>query len=161
VVGETLERVDADMSPSGLDRAREIAARESGLAVAVTIREDGTAHASVVNAGVLTHPVTGQTVVAFVSRGGTRKLVHLRRRPRATVVFRSGWQWVAVEGDTELAGPDDPLDELDPAHVPGLLRDIYASAAGGSPADWAALDQAIADERHTAVLMRPDRIYSA
>jgi hypothetical protein len=149
------------MSPSGLDRAREIAARESGLAVALTIREDGSAHASVVNAGVLAHPVTGEAVVAFVSRGGTRKLVHLRRRPRATVVFRSGWDWMAVEGDTELAGPDDRLDELDPADLPGLLRNIYASAAGGSPADWAAVDQVIADERHTAVLVRPDRISSA
>jgi hypothetical protein len=44
---------------SGLDLARELAARESGLAVAVTTRTNGLPRASVVNAGVLDHPVTG------------------------------------------------------------------------------------------------------
>lgn len=75
-----------------LDRARELGARESGLAVAVTSRADGSAQASVVNAGVLDHPVTGEPIVAFVARGGARKLANLRARPRVTVVFRSGWE---------------------------------------------------------------------
>src|SRR5438128_1037181 len=95
------ERVDLQ---AGLDRARELGARETGLAVVTTLRADGTAHSSVVNAGVLNHPVTGESVVGFVSRGGVRKLAYLRARPRATVLFRSGWAWVAVEGDAELAG---------------------------------------------------------
>ena len=33
-------------------------------------------------------------MVGFVSRGTVRKLLDLRDRPRATVVFRSGWDWV-------------------------------------------------------------------
>ena len=112
------------------------------------------------NAGVLEHPVTGESVVGFVARGGTRKLVNLRLRARATVVFRSGWDWVAVEGDADLAGPDDPLAGLDPADQPRLLRDVYAAAVGGTQDDWAALDGVMAAERHTAVLVRPVRIYS-
>ena len=141
-----------------LERARQLGAREAGLAVAVTTRDDGSPQVSVVNAGVVDHPVTGERVVGFVARGGTRKLVHLRTRPRATVLFRSGWEWVAVEGDTDLAGPDDPLEGVD--DVPKLLRTVYAAAVGGSEDDWQELDDSMAAERHTAVLIRPTRVYS-
>jgi PPOX class probable F420-dependent enzyme len=145
---------------TGLDRVRELGARESGLAVVFTARADGTAQASIVNAGVLDHPVTGEPVVAFVARGAVRKLTNLRARPRLTVVFRSGWEWVAVEGDAELAGPDDPLPGLEPADVPRLLRDVYAAAVGGARDEWAELDDVMATERHAAVLVRPERVYS-
>jgi hypothetical protein len=40
----------------GLDRARELGAREEGLAVAITLRDDGSPQASVVNAGVIDDP---------------------------------------------------------------------------------------------------------
>ena len=40
-----------------LDHARDLGAREAGLVVVVTTRADGSAHASVVNAGIVTHPV--------------------------------------------------------------------------------------------------------
>lgn len=137
-----------------------MAARESGLAVVVTTRADGSVQASVVNAGVLAHPVTGETVVGFVARVHARKLTNLRSRPRATVVFRSGWEWVAVEGVAELAGPDDLLRGMDPLAMPRLLREVYAAAAGGSPDAWAELDVVFAAERHTAVVVRPVRVYS-
>ena len=106
---------------------RELGAAEKWLAVLVTQRRSGapevaptsTAVAalagladpavSVVNAGVLAHPLTGEPVVAFVARGATAKLVNLRAHPRATLVFRAGWEWIAVRGPVELAGPDDPL----------------------------------------------------
>src|SRR5688572_26645617 len=42
---------------AGLERAREIIAKENGLATFVTLRPDGAAQATVVNAGVLAHPV--------------------------------------------------------------------------------------------------------
>jgi len=142
-----------------LTRVRELGARESGLAVVVAYRPDGTAHTSVVNAGVLDHPLTGEPVVAFVARGHARKLAHLRLDGRATVVLRSGWDWVAVEGTVELAGPHDALAGLAPGAIPGLLRSVYAAAAGGRADDWAALDAEMAAEGHTAVLLRPKRVY--
>ncbi len=152
--------MDRAVDRSFLDRARELGARESGLAVVATSRVDGSVQASVVNAGILDHPLTGEPVVGFVGRGGVRKLANLRVRPGMTVVFRSGWEWVAVEGDTDLAGPDDRLEGLDPAAVPRLLRQVYAAAVGGTDDDWVELDGVMAAERHTAVLIRPARTYS-
>jgi hypothetical protein len=144
-----------------LDQVRELAVREAGLAVVVTLRADGTMHASVVNAGVVDHPVTGEPAVGFVVQGGARhKLTNLRARPVATVVFRSGWAWVGVEGDVDLAGPDDPLDGVGTEAVTRLFHEIYAAAIGGTPDDWAARDEVIEREGHTAVLVRPTRVYS-
>jgi hypothetical protein len=149
---------ERDVIAGILKRARELGAREAGLAVAVVQRSDGSPVVSVVNAGVVDHPVTGEAVVGFVARGGARKLLHLRAQPRATVVFRSGWEWVAVEGEAELVGPDDALGEVD--DVPGLLRTVYAAAVGGSQEDWRDLDEKMAAERHTTVLISPLRVYS-
>ena len=144
-----------------LDQARELALREAGLAVVVTHRPDGTTQASVVNAGIVDHPITGEPVVGFVVQGGARKkLANLRVKPGATVVFRSGWDWVAIEGDADLVGPDDRLDAVRSEAVVGLFHDIYAAAIGGTPGDWTARDDVVERERHTAVLVRPTRVYS-
>ena len=142
-----------------LDRARELSAREHGLAVTVTQRTDRTPRASVVNAAVISHPLTGELVVSFVSLGSARKLDDLRARPDATVVFRSGWNWVAVEGPAQLVGPDDPLEGLNAPGVGRLIKTIYAAATGGTVDQWADLDSTLAHERHTAVLIRPRRVY--
>jgi PPOX class probable F420-dependent enzyme len=143
----------------GLRRVTAYGAAEHWLAVLVTTRPDGQPSVSLVNAGVLPHPVDGSPTLAFVARGATAKLANLRRDPRATLVFRAGWEWVAVRGPAELAGPDDPLAGLDPAAVPRVLRDIYA-AAGGSHPDLTEYDRVMVAERRTAVFVRPRRFTS-
>ncbi|MGI5126250.1 TIGR03618 family F420-dependent PPOX class oxidoreductase [Pseudonocardia sp. CA-107938] len=137
----------------GLDLVRRYGAPEHWLAVLVTQRPDGRPSTSVVNAGVLPHPVSGAPTVAFVARGATAKLANLRREPTATLVFRSGWEWVAVRGSVELAGPDDELPGL--ADLPALLRDVY-HAAGGHHPDLDEYDRAMAADRRTAVLLTPE-----
>ncbi len=144
-----------------LTRARELVAKESGLSVAVVYRADGSAATSVVNAGVLAHPVTGQQVLAFVVRGHAKKLRHLRRNPRTTVVIRAGWEWVAVEGTVELAGPGDRVDGFAIEQLPHLLRSVYAAAVGGTPEDWTGLDAEMKAEGHTAALLSPSRVYGS
>lgn len=146
-------------SREDVERVRRLAAADHGLAVLSTLRQDATIHCSVVNAGVLHHPLTGRPAVALVAIGGSRKLAHLRRRPRATIVFRAGWQWVAVEGPTSLVGPDDSLKGLDPSRIRQLLRDIF-TAAGGIHDDWATYDRVMAEERRTAVFLEMERVYS-
>jgi PPOX class probable F420-dependent enzyme len=136
---------------------RRLVAAEHGLAVVATTRSDGSLHASVVNAGVLDHPVTGRPVVGLVARGDAAKLRLLRRTGRASVTFRSGWEWAAVEGPVDLAGLDDPLEGFDPAALPGLLRDVF-TAAGGTHDDWDEYDRVMAAERRTAVLVEPSRV---
>ena len=79
-----------------------IVALDHGLSVVTTVRADGSIQASVVNAGVLTHPLTGANVVGFVAQGGSHKLAYLRADARSTVVVRAGWQWAAVEGLAEI-----------------------------------------------------------
>lgn len=142
-----------------IDLVRRLAGADHGLAVVSTVRADGSIQSSVVNAGVLEHPVTREPVVALVAQGGSAKLRHLRRRPRATVVFRAGWEWVAIEGPADLAGPDDELRGISPAHIPQLLRDIF-TAAGGTHDNWEEYDRVMAKERRTAVLISMDRVYS-
>jgi PPOX class probable F420-dependent enzyme len=132
---------------------------DGGLCVVSTLRQDASIQASVVNAGVLDHPVTGGRVVGFVAAGGSRKLANMRARPRATVVVRAGFQWVAAEGAVTLAGPDDPLPGIDADRLRLLLRETFV-AAGGSHDDWETYDSVMAAERRTVVLVTPDRIYS-
>lgn len=146
-------------SQAGLERVQALGSQDSWLAVLVTQRGSGEPAASVVNAGVLDHPVTGEPVVAFVARGRTAKLRNLRRKPKATLVFRAGWDWVGVTGAVELAGPDDELAGVDAEALRQLLRDIY-HAAGGQHSDLDEYDRAMAEDRRTAVLVRPEHFSS-
>jgi PPOX class probable F420-dependent enzyme len=136
-----------------------LVARDHGLGVVSTLRPDNSIQSSVVNVGVLPHPVTGEQVVAFVSQGSARRLGNLRARPRATVVLRAGWQWAAAEGTVTLCGPGDPVPGVDAEGLRVLLRDIF-TAAGGTHDDWDTYDATMAAERRTAVFVTPERVYA-
>ncbi len=123
---------------SKLDDFSRLAAADSGLCVVATVRDDATVQASVVNA---------------------RKLANLLVRPRTTLVAKSGWQWVAVEGPTDVCGPDDPVPGLDAERLRLVLRDVFR-AAGGSHDDWDEYDRVMLAERRTAVFITPERVYS-
>jgi hypothetical protein len=140
-----------------LDVVRRLAAADRGLAVVAVGRSDGSVHASVVNAGVLDDPVTGEPVVGFVAVGAAVKVRLLRRSRDATVVFRAGFEWSAVQGPARLIGPDDLPAGFTADRVPQLLRDVF-TAAGGTHDDWAEYDRVMAAERRTAVLVEPARI---
>jgi len=143
--------------PADLDLVRRLAAADHGLAVVATTRSDGSVQASVVNAGVIDDPITHVPVIGLVAGGSALKLRLLRRTGRATVVFRAGWEWVAVAGAARLVGPDDLPDGFAADRVPQLLRDVF-TAAGGSHDDWAEYDRVMAAERRTAVLIEPTRL---
>ncbi len=132
---------------------------DHGLCVFSTLRGDGSIQSSVVNAGVLQNPLTDRPVVGLVAIGGSRKLHNLRADPRATIVAKDGWRWAAVEGSAQLIGPDDPHPDVDDERLRLLLREIF-TAAGGTHDDWPTYDRVMREERRTAVLISPSRVYA-
>ena len=140
-----------------IDGVRRLSTQDQGLCVVSTTRPDGSVHSTVVNAGVMPHPVTGRDVVALVIRGNSYKRTLFRRSGRASLVFRSGWQWAGVEGAVDVIGPDDPFEGFDAPDVPQMLRDVFI-AAGGTHDDWDEYDRVMREERRAAVLIHPDRV---
>lgn len=137
----------------------ELVPLDHGLCVVSTLRGDGGIQSSVVNAGVLDHPLRDGQVLGLVAVGGSRKLHNLRADPRATIVVRAGWRWATVEGNAEIIGPDDPRPGVDGEALRSLLRDIFR-AAGGTHDDWDTFDRVMAAERRAAVLVEPRRVYT-
>jgi PPOX class probable F420-dependent enzyme len=144
---------------SDLSAFAELVPLDHGLCVFSTLRGDGSVQSTVVNAGVLQHPLTRAQVVGVVTAGGAAKLRNLRADPRGTIVVRAGWRWAAVEGSAEIIGPDDPHPDVDGETLRLLLRDIFR-AAGGTHDDWDTYDRVMADERRAAVLLVPRRTYT-
>lgn len=141
-----------------LQEAVSLAEADQGLAVVSTLRADATIQSTIVNTGIISHPKSGETVLAFVSAGKVRQ-ANLRARPQITATFRRGWHYATVEGHAEIAGPDDPRAWLDYERLRLLLRQIF-TAAGGSHDDWTDYDHTMATQRRAAVLIRPTRIYA-
>jgi PPOX class probable F420-dependent enzyme len=141
-----------------LDEFAALGGKEQGLAVVSTVRADGTVQSSLVNGGVMPHPVTGEPSFVFVAYGKV-KLANLRVRPQLAATFRSGWQWATVEGRAELIGPDDPHPAIDAERLRLLLRDAF-TAAGGTHDNWAEYDRVMAEQRRAVVLVEPQRVYS-
>lgn len=137
-----------------IDEVRDLAASEQGLCVVSTVRADGSVHSSVVNAGPIAHPVSGQETMALVARGSAHKVSLMHEAGRASLTFRRGWKWAGVEGKTSIIGPDDVPTGVDLA---SLLQDIFR-AAGGTHDDWDEFDRVMADEGRVAIFVTVDRV---
>jgi PPOX class probable F420-dependent enzyme len=133
---------------------RRFAAEEVGLCVVATTRPDGSAHASVVNAGPISHPVTGVECIGLVVRGDSAKLGYVRRTGRLSVTFRRGWRWVGIEGPATVVDSGATAGDVGLAQ---FLRRVFL-AAGGSHDDWDEYDRVMAAEGRVAVLVEPTRI---
>lgn len=135
-----------------------LSSADQGLAVVATTRADATIQSSLVNVALFHHPSSDVAGLAFVTYGKV-KLANLRARPQLAVTFRDGWRWATVEGTAELVGPDDPqpwLEDADQLRL--LLRGIF-TAAGGTHDDWDAYDREMLQQRRTAILITPTRVY--
>ncbi|WP_419551484.1 pyridoxamine 5'-phosphate oxidase family protein [Candidatus Poriferisodalis sp.] len=147
------------MAESAIDKLRRLSAAEDGLCSFVCLDASGNPHVSIINAGVMDDPVTGETSVACVVAGKARKARLLREDPRAAVAFRHRWDWVAVHGKAQLIGLDDPADGVTDADIPELLREVFRSA-GGNHEDWDEYDRVMARQRRLAVFITLDHITS-
>ena len=142
-----------------MNDVRDYLSSETGLATVSTTQADGRVLSSVVNCGVVDHPITGETTVALVSRGHAARIGHIRRGSQMTVSIRRGWQWVAVTGPADVIGPDDLPGDFDAEKLRILLRDIY-QAAGGEHDDYDEYDRAMVEDGRIAVFVQPDRVLS-
>ena len=138
-----------------LDDVTALARPEQLLMTVATVRADGTIQASLVNAGVMGHPIAGEPVLAFVTYGPA-KLGNLRARPQITLTVRSGWQWATVEGRAEIIGPDDPHPAVDADAAADACSARSFTAAGGTHDDWDAYDAEMVAQGRSAVLVSPD-----
>lgn len=140
-----------------LSDVRAFLGEETGLATVSTTQADGRVLSSIVNCGVIDHPVTGETCVALVAIGSAARVGHVRRGSQVTIAVRRGWNWVSVTGPADLIGPDDIPDSMASDAVRVLLRDIY-TAAGGSHDDWDEYDRVMAEGKRIAIFVSPERI---
>ncbi|CAM5687109.1 hypothetical protein MAUB1S_00149 [Mycolicibacterium aubagnense] len=90
-----------------LHEAASLSSGEQGLVAVSTVRANGTIQSSLVNAGVLALPATGETLLAFVAVGPV-KLANLRARPQITAAFRKGWHWAASKAVPNSPDPMTP-----------------------------------------------------
>lgn len=140
-----------------LNDVRSFLSQETGLATVSTTQADGRVLSSIVNCGVIDHPLTGETWVALVARGAAARVGHVRRGSDVTISVRRGWSWVAVTGPADLIGPSDIPAGMTDDDVRLVLRDIY-SAAGGVHDDWDEYDRVMAEDKRIAMLVSPERV---
>ena len=142
---------------SNIEEVKKFLSSETGLAVVSTVQKGGSVLSSVVNCGVVNHPVSGFPCVAFVSASKAARLIHVRRGSEVTVAIRRGWSWRSVTGPTDLLGPENLSEEFNPEGLRLLLREVFESA-GGTHEDWDEYDRVMAEEQRVVVLVSPERI---
>ena len=130
---------------------------ETGLATVSTTQIDGRILSTVVNCGMIEHPITGDTCVSFVSGSNAARLKHIERGSQVTVSVRRGWVWSSVTGPAYLIKPESLPEGIDSEKMRLLLREVF-HAAGGVHHDLEEYDEAMDGEKRVVVCVSPDRI---
>tara|TARA_B100000809_G_C14896918_1_gene444767 strand:+ start:364 stop:783 length:420 start_codon:yes stop_codon:yes gene_type:complete len=123
---------------------------EHHKAVLSTFRRNGMAQLSVIVVGPF------ENGAAFTTTADRAKLPNLRRDPRCSLLVSqdSWWGFLVLEGKARIMSSDN----TDPETLKMALRDIYRSIAGKHP-NWPEYDQAMVEEKRSAVVVIPDHVY--
>ena len=124
---------------------------ENHRAVLTTFRKNGAAQMSILSVGYY------KDGVAFTTTEDRAKLANLRRDPRCSLLVSkdSWWGFIVLEGKARVMSADNTdADELRQA-----LRDVFVAASGEEHPNWDEYDQAMRDDRRSAIIVVPDRIY--
>ena len=124
---------------------------ENRRGVLTTFRRDGSAQMSIITCGPY------QDGVAFSTTEDRAKLRNLRRNPRCSLmVARENWSaYIVLQGAARVLSPGNTnADELRLA-----LRDVYRTAAATEHPDWDEYDQAMQEQRRSAIIVVPEHIY--
>ena len=124
---------------------------ETRRGVLTTFRRNGAAQMSIVTCG----PCRGG--VAFTTTADRAKLLNLKRDSRCSLlVSQEDWRgYVVFEGRAQVLSSDN----TDAAELREVLRDVYRAAAGEEHSNWEEYDQAMLDDRRSAVIVLPEQVY--
>ncbi|NQW22908.1 MAG: PPOX class F420-dependent oxidoreductase [SAR202 cluster bacterium] len=126
-------------------------ATENHQGVLTCFRKNGMPQMSIVTCGAY------RDGVAFTTTADRAKLLNLKRDSRCSLMVskRDWWGYVVLEGKATILSPGSTdADELRLA-----LRDVYRAATNEEHNNWEEYDQAMVDDRRSAVIVVPDRIY--
>ncbi len=132
------------------DKTREFLT-QTHRGVITTFRKNGAAQMSIISCGPY------RNGVAFTVTADRSKLWNLKRDPRCSLLVsqENWWGFVVLEGRAEILSPDNTgAEELRLA-----LRDVYRTASGEEHPNWEEFDQAMADDKRSAIIVVPDHIY--
>ena len=132
------------------DQARQFLSQTS-RGVLTTFRRDGAAQMSVVSCGPY------RDGVAFTTIADRAKLINLHRNPKCSLLVSQDdwWGYLVLEGHAEILSPAN----TGAAELADILRDVYRTVSRVEHPDWEEYDQAMRDDRRSAVVVIPGRVY--
>ena len=124
---------------------------ENHQGVLTCFRRNGAAQMSIVTCGAY------QDGVAFTTTEDRAKLHNLRRNPRCSLMIsHPDWRpFVVLEGTARILSPG----HADPDELRQALRDVFRAASGQDHPNWEEYDQAMVQDRRSAIIVVPDHIY--
>ncbi len=132
------------------DRVMEFV-RQTHRGVLTTFRRDGGAQMSIVSCGPY------RNGVAFTTTADRAKLLNLRRDPRCSLLVsqEDWWGYVVLEGSAEIVSAEN----TSPEDYRTALRDVYRTASGEDHPNWDEYDAAMLEQKRSAVIVVPQRVY--
>ena len=132
------------------DKVREFAT-ENHMGVLTCFRRNGMPQMSIITCGAY------RDGVAFTTTHDRAKLQNLQRDPRCALMVskQDWWGFLVLEGRATILSPENTgAGELREA-----LRGVYRAATNQDHPNWEEYDQAMVDDRRSAVIVVPDHIY--
>ena len=132
------------------DQVREFLG-QTHRGVVTTFRRDGGAQMSIVSCGPY------REGVAFTTTADRAKLLNLRRNPKCSLLVsqEDWWGYVVLEGSAEIVSAEN----TPPEEYRDVLRDVYRTASGEEHPNWEEYDAAMLEDRRSAVIVVPQRVY--
>ena len=124
---------------------------ETNRGVLTTFRRDGAAQMSIVTCGPFMEGV------AFTTTADRAKLMNLKRNSRCSLlVSQEDWRsYVVIEGHATILSADN----TEASALRLALRDVYRTTSGTEHPDWEEYDAAMVEQRLSAVVVIPERVY--
>jgi len=119
--------------------------------VITTFRKNGAAQMSIISCGPF------RDGAAFTVTSTRSKFWNLKRDSRCSLLVsqENWWGFVVLEGCAEILSADNTdADELRLA-----LRDVFRTASGEEHPNWEEYDQAMREDKRSAIIVVPDHVY--